>query len=235
MNTRPRWQMSVAAAILALTVTASPAQPAPPPSAPSTASLIEDACRSLRADPTVRARFPGALERLCTPGYPVQRTCSDRTVDACAIDALCAVRMTFICDRQPCPPGGPARASCAVGPDRTLAASIVRYRPCVDTGGAWVPLPGITETQPWRGACSCMGPSISALLATREARPNGDVKSPLTYFVQGRGCVAETTLCRDHRGTWVAKPVDDPQRPRCEIDRKPVDWAQRAGAGYSED
>ena len=224
-----RWQWLAAAAILLLAVNPVLAQPAPPPSGPSTASLVEAACLSLRTDPTVRARFPGARERLCIPGFPMQKACSDRAIDACSIDALCAVRMTFVCDRQPCPPGGPARASCGVGPDRTLAASILRYRPCVDSGGAWVPLPGVTDTQPWRGACSCMGPSIAAILATREGRPNGEVKSPLTYFVQGRGCVAETTLCKDHRGTWVATPADDPQRARCEIDGRPVHWAQRAG------
>jgi len=60
VNTHSRWQVLVAAAILALTGTVTHAQPTPP-SEPSTASLIEGACKSLRADPTIRARFPWAL------------------------------------------------------------------------------------------------------------------------------------------------------------------------------
>src|SRR4029079_15002474 len=109
-------RLLAAAAILLLSATSVLSQPAPPPSPSSTTSLVDAACLSLRKDPTVRGRFPGAVERLCTPGYPMQKACSDRAIDACSIDALCAVRMTFVCDRQPCLPGGPARASCEPGP-----------------------------------------------------------------------------------------------------------------------
>lgn len=224
-----RCRLLLVATLLAAASVAAQGQ-APPPGAPSTAALVEDACRQLRDHAAVRAQFPSAVQRLCTPGHPAEATCHARTPQACSLDALCAVRMTFICDRPPCPPGGPARAACAPQPDRALAADITTYRPCVDTGGTWASLPGITEIAPWRGACSCMGATTDGIVNTRDGRPAN--LGPSTYFVQGRGCVAEATLCEEHRGRWLQSPKDDPRRPRCEIDGKAVAWYLRERLGY---
>jgi len=199
------------------------------------ATAVTDACRVLSADAQARSRFPGAEQRLCTPGFPVDATCAARSLERCGIDALCTVRTTFVCDRAPCPPGGPSRSSCVASATAPLAASIARFPLCLRSGGAWVALPGAEATTPWRGVCSCMGPSVEAILFTRWGQVHGSLRSPLTYFVHDRGCVVETALCKEHGGTWVARPVDDPARPRCEIDGRAVAWTQRVKVGFEED
>lgn len=218
------------AAALALSDTPS-AAPAPEADA---ASLVTEACRLLRSDAGIRARFPGAVD-LCTPGAPAARACETRPIAACTRDALCAAHTTIVCDRNPCPPGGPARSTCVAGTIERLAASIVRYPLCIRSGGAWEPLPLESRHAPWRGTCSCMGSAANAIVFTRNGNPDKDLPRPLRYFVQGRGCVAEDALCHEQQGTWVAKVPRQPwEPPRCEIDGREVLWRYKLPIGFAE-
>lgn len=210
---------------------ASTPAPAPETNAPS---LVTEACRLLRTDAGIRARFPGAVD-LCPPGAPATRACETRPMTACARDALCEVRTTIVCDRNPCPPGGPARSMCIAGTIEQLAASIVRYPLCMRSGGTWEPFPQGARP-PWRGTCSCMGPSENAIAFTWHGYQNADVlPRPLRYFVQDRGCVAEDVLCREQKGTWVAEVPQQPREPpRCEINGQAVRWRDRLRVGFTE-
>lgn len=79
-----------------------------------------------------------------------------------------------------------------------------------------------------------MGPSAKAIAFTRNgAHPDDSLPSPLRYFVRERGCVAEDVLCREQRGTWVAKVPGQPwARPRCEIDGGEVLWQYKLRVGF---
>lgn len=203
-----------------------------------TAATVAEACRLLRADPEVRARFPGALD-LCTPGAPAARACETRPVSDCTLDALCAVQTTFACHRIPCPPGGsgkPTQSTCVAGTIERHAARILRYPLCVRSGGTWEHFRFYSANAPWIGTCSCMGPSESAMAFTRNgSNPDSTLPRPLRYFVQGRGCVAEDVLCREHEGAWVARVPGRPRElPHCEIDGFEVFWPNRLPVGFPE-
>ncbi|MCC6197596.1 MAG: hypothetical protein IT518_24360 [Burkholderiales bacterium] len=198
------------------------------------ASLVDEACRLLRTDPEIRARFPGAVD-LCTPGAPAAPACETRPMSACLRDALCAAHTTIVCDRNPCPPGGPARSTCIAGTIERLAASIVRYPLCIRSGGTWQPYLPVSPQAQWRGTCSCMGPSANAIAFTRNGYPASDLPRPLRYFVQGRGCVTEDALCREQKGTWVVKVPQQPwEPPRCEIDGREVLWRYQLRVDFAD-
>ena len=226
--------VACAIAIGLLLLLDTPRGSAAPTPEPDVASLVAEACELLRAHAEVRAHFPGAVD-LCAPDAPAARACQTRAAPACTRDALCEVHTTFVCDRSPCPPGKPIRSTCVAGRIERLAPGIVRYPLCIRTGGSWEPLLPASPHAPWRGTCSCMGPSANAIVFTRDGYSAKGLPRPLRYFVQGRGCVAEDTLCREQQGVWVARVPRQPwEPPRCEIDGREVLWRYRLRVGFAE-
>ena len=215
-----QWRLSVATAgpIAAIVLALAGTAHAQAPRAAAATPDVAKACGVLRSDAAARGAFPEAWRHLQCDGGPVDVPSCAARIAECEATTQCRLQYTSTCTRAPCPPVANFTAACVPRETPALAKGILQYDTCVASGGRWqFTTPG-DRTKPWRAVCNC-GPG------TWEATP---LDAPVWGYVDGRGCVAEETLCAEHRGTWKRGRIPNidarVQRMYCEIGGQPALW-----------